>query len=100
MAALLIPRAGQEHKDKRLPPAFLATIAELDPQLERVSKKDLLILKGDEDPLVLWSASESFVSKLPPSRTEVVGYPGIGHAYPDAMKEKCAEWIVHWRRKH
>lgn len=99
MHALLIPRAGEELKDKRLPPSFLAIVARLDPQLELVSRKDLLILKGDEDASVPWSASEAFVSRLPPAKTEVVGYPGVGHAYTEVMVEKCVDWIVKWRRQ-
>ena len=91
--------AAQNNKDKLLPKSFLDTVAQLDPQVGKVSLKDLLILKGDDDPLVPWSASEAFVSRLPPDRVEVVGYPGVGHAFPDVMLEKSADWIVGWRRR-
>lgn len=93
-------RAGGERKDIRLPKTFLELVTNLDPQVEELSKKDLLILKGDEDPLVPWTASQDFVSRLPSDKTEVVGYPGVGHAYPQAMLEKFTEWVVQWRRRH
>ena len=92
--ALMIPRA-EEKREERLPQAFLDLVAKLDPKLDIISKKDLLILKGDEDLLVPWKASEEFVSKLPKGRVEVIGYP-CGHAFPDAMLEKSAGWIVNW----
>ena len=84
---------------KRLPPTFLDIVAKLDPRLEIVSGKDLLILKGDVDKLVPWSACEGFVSGLDPTNTEVVGYPGVGHAFSEEMREKSADWIAQWRRR-
>lgn len=96
---LMTQRAGEQDRLVRLPPAFLDLVSKLDPTVENVSKKDVLILKGDDDPLVPWSASEPFVSSLPKERAEVVGYPGVGHAFPKEMLEKAAGWIVEWRRR-
>lgn len=96
----MIPRATEEKKDERLPQPFLDLVAKLDPKLEVISRKDLLILKGDEDQLVPWEASEEFVGKLPKNKVEVVGYPGVGHAFPLEMRKKSAKWIVEWCGKH
>ena len=82
---------------ERMPEGFMKVVEELGPRIEKVGAKDVLILKGDEDALVPWSASEEWVSKLPKERAEVVGYPGVGHAFPEAMKEKLANWINDWR---
>ena len=98
-AKLIIPRAG-EKKEQRLPQAFLDLVGELDPKLGVISKKDVLILKGDEDQLVPWEASDQFVNKLSKDKAEVVGYPGIGHVFTNAMLEKSASWIVDWSAKH
>lgn len=92
-------RVGEHERSRRLPQSFLDVVARLDPQLERLALKDILILKGDDDPLVPWSASQGFVSRLPATRAEVVGYPGVGHAFPDEMLERSASWIIEWRRK-
>jgi len=97
--ALMIPRATRDKRDERLPKAFLDLVAKLDPKLDVISKKDILILKGDDDQLVPWEASEDFVSKLSKDKAEVVGFP-CGHAFPDEMLEKSASWIVDWCGKH
>ena len=97
--ALMIPRATEEKREERLPQAFLDLVAKLDPKLSIISKKDILILKGDQDLLVPWKASEEFVSKLPKDKSEVIGYP-CGHAFTDEMLEKSANWIVDWCKKH
>jgi predicted esterase len=97
--ALMTLRAGMEHGDKRLPQGFHDIVAKLDPRLENVSKKDLLILKGEIDELVPWSACQGFVSHLPPETTELVGFPDVGHAFPREMMEKSVDWIVEWRRR-
>jgi predicted esterase len=95
----MIPRATEEKREERLPNAFLDFVAKLDPKLDVVSQKDVLILKGDQDVLVPWAASEKFVSSLPNDKAEVVGYP-CGHAFPAEMLEKSASWIVDWCGKH
>jgi hypothetical protein len=96
---LMIPRATAEKKEERLPKGFLDLVAKLDPKLDVISKKDMLILKGDDDLLVPWEASEEFVSKLPKDKAEVIGFP-CGHAFTDDMLEKSASWIVDWCGKH
>lgn len=93
-------RAGGKDLEKRLPQLFLDLVQRLKPQLSKISQKDLLILKGDEDKLVPWEASQNFVDRLPGDKATVVGYPGIGHAVPAAMMNDAAYWIQEWRRKH
>ena len=95
----MIPRATEEKRKERLPNAFLDLVAKLDPKLDIIIKKDMLILKGDNDVLVPWAASEKFVSNLPKEKAEVIGFP-CGHAFPDEMLEKSASWIVDWCGKH
>lgn len=86
-------RAGTEHADERLPSSFLETVRKLQPRSEEVAKKDVLILKGNEDILVPWQPSQSFVDELPKSRARVIGYDGVGHALDKAMIEDTARWI-------
>src|SRR5436305_13599162 len=97
---LMLHRAEEQDREARLPPSFLALVSKLGPSPDVLSRKDLLVLKGDDDQLVLWSASQGFVSLLPPDKAEVVGYPGVGHAFTVEMREKSAEWIVQWRLRH
>jgi hypothetical protein len=97
---LMLQRAGQQEREARLPHAFLGLVSKLGPRPDILSRKDLLILKGDDDQLVPWSASQGFVSQLPPEKAQVIGFPGVGHAFTDEMRSKSAEWIVDWRRKH
>ena len=96
----MLQRAGEQDREARLPPAFLELVSKLGPSPDVLSRKDVLILKGDDDQLVPWSASQGFVSVLPPDKAEVVGYPGVGHAFTGEMREKSAEWIVQWRLRH
>jgi predicted esterase len=97
---LMLQRAGEQERETRLPPAFLGLVSKLGPRPDSLSRKDLLILKGDDDQLVPWSASQGFVSLLPPEKAEVIGYPGVGHAFTDEMRDESAEWIANWRSKH
>lgn len=96
---LMLPRATEEKKAERLPKAFLELVSKLDPKLDVISKKDMLILKGNDDVLVPWAASEKFVGKLPKDKAEVEGFP-CGHAFTDEMLEKSASWVVDWCGKH
>jgi pimeloyl-ACP methyl ester carboxylesterase len=97
---LMLQRAGERDREARLPHAFLGLVSKLGPRPDILSKKDLLILKGDEDQLVPWSASQGFVSLLPKDRAEVIGFPGVGHNFADEMRDMSAEWIIDWRRRH
>jgi predicted esterase len=97
---LMLQRASQQEREARLPHAFLVLVSNLGPRPDVLSGKDLLILKGDEDQLVPWSASQEFVSLLPAEKAQVIGFPGVGHAFTDEMRDKSAEWIIDWRRKH
>lgn len=93
----MTPRAGRD-VEMLLPADFVKTVRALAPRVEEVSKKDILILRGENDLLVPWSASESFVGQLPASKTEVVGFPGIGHQLYGGMVEKTVDWIHNWRQ--
>lgn len=97
----MIGRVG-EHQQRHmlLPDPFLALVDKLDPKEAILSRKDILILKGDNDKLVPWSASEAFVSRLPDQCKEVVGYPAVGHSFTETMRQKAAQWIVSWIEKH
>jgi hypothetical protein len=97
---LMLQRAGEQDREARLPPTFLELVSKLGPRPDVLSRKDLLILKADEDQLVPWSASQEFVSLLPPDKAEVIGYPGVGHVFTGGMREQSAEWIVQWRLRH
>ena len=83
-----------------MPHAFLGLVSKLGPRPDVLSKKDLLILKGDDNEIVPWSASQGFVSLLPPQKPEVIGFPGVGQPFTDEMREKSAKWIVKWGRNH
>jgi hypothetical protein len=96
---LMLQRTGERDRETRLPHAFLELVSKLGPKPDVLSKKDLLILKGDEDQLVPWSASQGFVSLLPKDKAGVIGFPGVGHAFTDEMRDESAEWIVDWRRR-
>ncbi|KAH8701264.1 Alpha/Beta hydrolase protein, partial [Phaeosphaeriaceae sp. PMI808] len=85
---LMESRAGKELLETRLPRAFRGAVARLCPRLERVSKKEILILRGDADQLVPWSASEVFVCQLPQDKVEVISYSGVGHKYNEQMLQK------------
>jgi hypothetical protein len=97
---LMLQRAGDQERETRLPHAFLGLVSKLGPSPDVLSRKDLLILKGDDDQLVPWSASQGFLSLLPPEKAKVIGFPGVGHAFTDEMRDKSAEWIFDWRRRH
>lgn len=96
----MLSRVGEQERESHLPHAFLGLVSKLGPRPDILSRKDLLILYGDEDQVVPWSASQGFVSLLPKEKTEVIGFPGTGHAFTDEMRDKSAEWIVTWRRRH
>jgi hypothetical protein len=94
----MIPRVG-DRKATCLPRPFLDLVSQLNPRVEKVVTKDVQILKGDEDGPVPWSASEAFMARLPRDRVEVVGFPSVGHEFPDDMAVKAASWIVDWRER-
>ena len=100
ITALMGLRAGDGDRETMMPSRFCELVGNLGPRLERVKVKDVLILKGDEDPLVLWEASEEFVGRLSREKAKVKGYPGVGHAFPAEMQRDAVEWIDEWRRKH
>ncbi|KAH7336488.1 Alpha/Beta hydrolase protein [Rhexocercosporidium sp. MPI-PUGE-AT-0058] len=95
---LMESRAGKELLETRLPRAFRGAVARLCPRLDRVSKKEILILRGDTDQLVPWSASEVFVSQLPQDKVEIISYSGVGHEYNEQMLQKTVSWLCNWRK--
>lgn len=98
-AALMKIRAGKDKAAERLPDSFLETVRRLSPKFEEVAKKDMLILKGNDDVLVPWEPSQRFVDKLPKGKVSVVGYDGVGHALTDAMIQDTAKWIKGFRQR-
>ena len=105
ITALMRRRAegGAGDKEAMMPEGLCGLVEELGPRVERVREKDVLIQKGEEDPLVLWEASEGFVGRLlegGKGRVEVKGYEGVGHAFPEEMQRDAVDWIGEWRRKH
>jgi predicted esterase len=97
--ALMSQRAGPE-SDKLLPKSFRETVRRLSPSVGEVSKKDILILKGEDDQLIPWKACRNFVDRLPASKMEIVGYPGVGHELYPGMDAKTLDWIHKWRLKN
>ena len=76
--------SGQE-----LPPSFIATAKALGASSQKIAQKDLLVLKGNQDTLVPWEPSESFLTG---DKFTVKGYE-CGHAVTEEMIEDAAEWI-------
>ncbi|KAK4936003.1 hypothetical protein LTR10_023050 [Elasticomyces elasticus] len=98
-AALLQMRVHAKDSRKLMPSSFLATVRRLQPNNEEVAKKSVLIIKGNEDNLVPWEPSQTFVEQLPKARVQVIGYDGIGHALTKAMQEDTAKWIQDFRKR-
>lgn len=92
LAGLLTSRAGDDAAEK-VPPSLVETLQRFGTKANRLAEKDVLILKGDEDPLVPWTASETFVKKLPREKATVIGYHGVEHAVTKEMVDDTAVWI-------
>ncbi|KAI0259868.1 Alpha/Beta hydrolase protein [Gloeopeniophorella convolvens] len=63
---------------------------------EALRGKRVLVLSGKDDVLVPWAASASFVDALDvgeKGRKEVQLLEGVGHAYPDAMREELIRFF-------
>lgn len=60
-----------------------------------LKKKNILVLSGERDPLVPWSASDAFVSKLQKesNTVEVQVISGVGHEYHPIMRERFRQWL-------
>ncbi|KIV78540.1 hypothetical protein PV11_06185 [Exophiala sideris] len=98
-AALMQMRVDGKDSRQLVPPSFLGTVRRLQPNVEQVAKKSVLILKGNKDNLVPWEASQTFVEQLPKAKVQVIGYDGIGHALTKAMEEDTAKWILAFRKR-
>lgn len=85
-------RAGDK-LEQLVPTSFADVYHKLAPTVERVSRKHLLVLKGNEDPLVPWEASQAFVESLPREMATIKGYEGVGHAVTADMVADTAGWI-------
>lgn len=92
MPLLLASRAG-ENAQQLIPPSFVEVCRRLGATVEQVSRKHLLVLKGNEDVLVPWTASQEFVERLPRDKVTVKGYDGVGHAVTGDMIADAANWI-------
>ena len=98
VALLMRQRAG-EKAEQLVPTSFLKTVDNLGATSDRVSRKDLLVLKGNEDPLVPWSASQDFINRLPQDKVTVKGYEKVGHAVTREMIDDTAAWILMIRQR-
>ena len=85
-------RAGDK-VEQLVPTSFADVYRKLAPTVDRVSQKHVLVLKGNEDPLVPWEASQAFVESLPSAKVTVKGYDGVGHAVTADMVADAAAWI-------
>jgi predicted esterase len=58
--------------------------------------KQILVLSGEADKLVPWSASAPFISQLQKEsdKIEVQVYEGTGHEYNLVMRKKFCDWLV------
>lgn len=92
MPLLLVSRASDNAR-QLVPPSFVDVCRKLGATIEQVSRKYLLVLKGNEDVLVPWSASKEFVERLPRDKVTVKGYDGVGHAVTGNMIADTANWI-------
>ena len=78
--------------------ALVSLIEAHDPTIDSFKGRKLLILKGDADTTVQWSACEHFVGQLDPNDTTVIGYADVGHACTDSMITQTASWINSYRQ--
>lgn len=101
--ALLPPRAKQdgiEFKPPHFPDDFVQLVKRCDPAYQPHDKVDssnpflgkkVLVLSGGSDPLVPFSASQTFVENLQVGKEgikKVIVYDGVGHACtPDMIRD-------------
>lgn len=77
----------------------METVHKLGATAPRLSEKQILVLKGNEDPLVPWQASDAFLQTLPKENLTIKGYEGVGHAVTPAMVLDTAAWISELRSR-
>lgn len=92
MPLLLALRAG-DNATQLVPASFVDVCRKLGATVEQVSRKYLLVLKGNEDVLVPWAVSQEFIERLPHDKVTVKGYDGVGHAVTGNMIADAADWI-------
>jgi len=63
---------------------------------DSLKKKHILVLSGEDDPLVPWSAQESFISKLQQesNNVQVKVYPGVKHEFSAEMRQDFRSWFL------
>ena len=63
---------------------------------ETLKSKHILVLSGQDDPLVPWDASKEFIEELQKlsNTTRVNVYPRIGHKYTLEMLADLKEWVL------
>ena len=106
--ALISERAAQNGiplEPPYIPKTFLALVAQQDPATAPYTAADasnpfygkkILVLSGEDDKLVPWSASEKFVDNLnvgPDGVKEVVVAPGVGHECTKDMVRAMSKFI-------
>jgi predicted esterase len=104
-----------------LPDSFKRTLLRYDPGMMfrvkqeiplQLLQKHILVLSGNDDQLVPWSASKKFINALrkqfeqleqgqiqlkdnqTPGKLEVHTYDGVGHEFTDEMKTEFNKWIL------
>lgn len=90
---LLLASRASDNVRQLVPPSLVDVCRKLGATVEQVSRKHLLVLKGNEDVLVPWTASQDFVERLPRDKVTVKGYDGVGHAVTGDMVADTAKWI-------
>jgi len=81
---------------KKDDPAASSHYTSSDPSLNPFYGKKILVLEGEKDTLVPWSASKNFVENLcvgENGKKKVIIVPGVGHDCTPAMVEEAAAFI-------
>lgn len=102
-----LQQSGLPVKPPFLPQSFLQVLERDDPGMilrltkqipESLKRKQILVLAGQKDILVPWTACANFISALQaqsPQNIEVKNYEGVGHiAYHPEMMKDFYNWFI------
>jgi acetyl esterase/lipase len=93
VSAEYLPEPFRRLVDRNSPGSYFRRTGDVPDALKT---KDILILSGQDDNLVPWSASEPFVTKLQegsPS-VQVKLYPGVKHEFAPEMRTDFRNWFL------
>jgi predicted esterase len=90
------------HAPSRLSPSFIRVLQRDDPgsilrktgHIPSSLKKPILVLSGKDDPLIPWSASETFITLLKSPTLTVNVYDGVGHTVTPQMQQDFKQWFI------